>query len=86
MQRTLLNHRATTQPPCDHRVAAARRLSVRAVLGELEQLRQQGMTVVDAVERLKAAHALRSGDPSVNTHLHEALDQQFAAILRGEAL
>lgn len=36
-----------------------------------------GLDVATAVEQLKAAHALKRGDPSVNTHLHEALDERM---------
>ena len=30
--------------------------------------------------QLKAAHALKPGDPSVNTHLHEALDERMSEL------
>ena len=36
-----------------------------------------GLDVAAAVAQLKAAHALKPDDPSVNTHLHEALDERM---------
>ena len=50
------------------------------MLRELEVLIFDGFDIITAVEQLKAAHALDPRDPSVNVHLHEALDQRCAEL------
>ena len=57
--------------------AEMRKITTGAVLRELEMLLFDGLDLQAAVAQLKAAHALKPGDPSVNTHLHEALDQRM---------
>ena len=57
--------------------AELRKMTTGAVLRELEMLLYDGLDVAAAVAQLKAAHAIKPGDPSVNTHLHEALDERM---------
>ena len=44
-----------------------------------------GGALARAVAALKAAHALKAGDPSINAHLHEALDGRLAAAAKPRA-
>ena len=55
-----------------------RRLEVQSVLRELDSIVMGGMRLEEAVAQLKAAHALKPGDESVNKHLHQALDERVA--------
>lgn len=76
-------------------VEKRKRLEVNSVLRELDLLLAAwtptagdmlpGGALARAVAALKAAHALKAGDPSINAHLHEALDGRLAAAAKPRA-